>query len=155
MIKKRKSNHYKKRGVYNEERVIAGLQKRIKRKFGFTPKPYEIRTVWRNWTDMVVDMLTKGEMVMLDKKNKIYVMGERLKEGTTAHRLMMEGKTMKGNKIVKINKINARHLGIKYKIHFEHTGRIRDDVYFEASPKLKKAVKNALHNTMVNYSIKP
>lgn len=147
--------HYKNKGLYNEERIIAGLQKRIKRMFGYTPKPHQIKKVWKDYCKMVGEGLSNNEVVNLDKKNKVFVMGERIKEGTTAHLLMKEGKTLSRGKIVKIKNINARHLGIKYKIEYEHTGRIRDDVYFIPHKNLSRTVHNALINTQVNYSIKP
>jgi len=155
MTKKHKRNHYKNKGVYNESRVISSLQKRIKKMFGFTPTSSEIRKVWKNYCGMIGEGLAKNEVIKLDKKNKVFVLGERLKEGTTAHRLAKEGKTLSRDKIVKIKKINARHLGIKYKIEFEHTGVLRDDVYFTAHKNLSHSVHNALINTQVNYSIKP
>jgi hypothetical protein len=154
-IKERKNNRSKKQGSYNEQRIIDGLKRRIKRKFGFTPKDSEIRKVWKNYCGMIGEGLAKNEVVKLDKKNKLFVMGERITEGTTAHRLLSQGKILSGNKIVKVKQMNARHLGIKYKIEFEHTGNVRDDVYFTADKKLSGAVHNALMNTQVNYSIKP
>lgn len=155
MHKEKLKHHYKNKGVYNELRVIQGLQKRIKKMFGYTPTSSQIRKVWKDYMEMVTAELCEGKTVWLDKKNKVYVIGERIKEGTTAHRLMKEGKTLSRDKIVKIKKINARHLGIKYSIKFEHTGNWRDDFYFTAHPKISKAVHNALINTQVNYTIKP
>ncbi len=152
--KKLKNSQCKSNGSYNEQRIIEGLQKRIKKKFGFTPKDYEIRKVWKDYCGMIGDGLAKNELVRLDKKNKLFVIGERIVEGTTAHRLLSQGKILSGNKIVKVKAMNARHLGVKYKIEFEHTGNVRDDVYFIADKKLSGAVHNALMNTQVNYSVR-
>lgn len=155
MTKELKNSRCKRAGSYNEQRIIKGLKKRIKKKFGFTPKDYEIRKVWKDYCGMIGEGLAKNEVVKLDKKNSVYVMGERIVEGTTAHRLLKRGQILSGNnKVVKATKMNARHLGIKYKIEFEHTGNVRDDVYFIADKKLKGAVHNAIMNTQVNYSIK-
>lgn len=153
--KKRKNKHSKNKGVYNELRVITSLQKRIKKMFGYTPTSSQIRKVWKDYCKMIGEGLAKNEVVKLDKKNKVFVLGERIKEGTTAHRLMKEGKTLSRNRVVKIKNINIRHLGIKYKIEFEHTGNLRDDVYFVAHKNLSAHVHKALLNTQVNYSIKP
>lgn len=155
MIQEHRNRHSKGRGLYNEARVIAGLQKRIKKKFGYTPSESQVRKVWKDYMKMVGAGLAKNEVVEIDKKNKVFVMGEKIKEGTTADRLMKKGKTLSRNKIVNITKINARHLGIKYKIEFEHTGNLRDDVYFIPHKNLSRTVHNALINTQVNYSIKP
>ena len=154
MTKERKNSRCKKQGSYSEERIITGLQKRIKRKFGFMPNSSQIKKVWKDFCRLVGEGIEKNETVKLDKKNKLFVMGERIVDGTTADRLLKQGKILSGNKIVKVRKMSARHLGIKYKIEFEHTGNVRDDVYFFADKKLKSAVYNALMNTQVNYSIK-
>lgn len=150
-----KNNRCKNKQGYSEERIIAGLQKRIKRKFGFTPKPSQIKKVWKDFMTDVSEGLNTGKTVKLDKKNRLFVMGERIKEGTVAHTLGKQGRTLSRNKVVKIKKINARHLGIKYKIEFEHTGNPRNDVYFIANRNLSLGVHRALINTQVNYSIKP
>lgn len=154
MIKKLKNSRYKSKGSYNEQRIIEGLKKRIKKKFGYTPKDSQIKKVWRNYCELIGQRLAKNEVVVMDKKNKLFVMGERIVEGTTAHRLLKNGQILSGNKVVKVKQMNARHLGIKYKIEFEHTGNVRDDVYFTADKKLSGAVHNAIMNTQVNYSIK-
>ena len=154
MTKGLKNSRCKTKNSYNEQRIIDGLKKRIKAKFGFTPKDYEIRKVWKNYCGMIGNDLAKNEVVKLDKKNKLFVMGEKIVEGTTAHRLLRQGKILSGNKVIKVKQMNARHLGIKYKIEFEHTGNVRDDVYFIADKKLSGAVHNALMNTQVNYSVK-
>lgn len=146
--------HYKNKGVYNTEKIIDSLVKRIKKKYGYTPRPSQVKKVWRDYCKMIADGLAKNEMVWLDKKNKFYVMGEHIKEGSTEHRLLSEGKILSRGKIVKARTVSLRHMGIKYKIHFEHLGNPRNDIYFHSHPNLSGAVHRALKNTMVNYSIK-
>jgi len=147
--------HFKNKGRYNQQRIIDSLKRRIKKKFGYTPKDSQIKKVWRDYCKyFVADELAKNEVVYLDKKNRLFVVGEVIKEGTTAFRLMKEGKILRGDKIVKANSISLRHMGIKYKIHFEHLANPRNDVYFHSNPKLSNTIHRALKNTMVNYSIK-
>jgi hypothetical protein len=156
MTKKRKRNHYKNKGRYNESRILEGLVKRIKKRFGYTPKESQVRKVWRDYCKMIGEGLAKNETIMIDKKNMLFVMGERIKDGSTADRLMKQGRIIgRSGTVTKVRNIRARHLGIKYKIEYQHLGSPRNDVYFEPHKNLSARVHSALMNTQVNYSIKP
>ena len=137
----------------DENAVVKKLQPLLKhRKTRVTDA--EIKKVWKDFvSEFICKELADGNIVWLDGKMKLEVVGERMKPGTPEYELMKKGLYFSYGKIRKLNKVSPKRIGIKYKIEFE-TSRTKHKLYFEASPKLKSAVHKALSETSVSYRIK-
>jgi hypothetical protein len=137
----------------DENEIVKKLQPLLKYR-KVRVKDSEIKKVWKDFVnEFVCKELAEGNSVWLDGKMKLEVVGERLKEGTPEYELMKKGLYYSYGKIRKLNKVSPKRIGIKYKIEFE-TSRTKHKLYFEASPKLRKAVNKALSETSVSYRIR-
>lgn len=137
----------------DENAVVKKLQPLLKhRKTRVTDA--EIKKVWKDFVnEFVCKELADGNIVWLDGKMKLEVVGERLKPNTPEYELIKKGLYFSQGKVRKLNKVSPKRMGIKYKIEFE-TSRTKHKLYFKASPKLKSAVHKALSETSVSYRIR-
>lgn len=121
------------------------LKKEYKKKFNQKITSLEINKIWSTYVnEEIVKNLELGQVVTIDKKNKIWVKATKTVDNKRVMSLLEKGLMFNGNRIVEAN-FNLSTSEYIYDIVFESTRlKSKEKIYFQPHINLSKAVKEGI-----------
>jgi len=134
--------------------VVARIKKRLRKTNKKTVSKKKIREVWRDWVDiMIIEQLVEKGKVQVDKSFSLEIVGKRLVEDKRKMRLLADGLIATKSGIKEVGKLNQTRKGFTYSIVMKENRFKEGVLMFDADPKIRKAVHEALCNTSKYYRI--
>src|SRR6478609_892906 len=133
------------KGKWHPERSNHLIKTNFRKKFGTKITTPEIQKIWKDYIETyIIPNLAKGIVVKIGNKDKIWVKATPITEHKKAMALLSKGLMYRGGRIVEAN-INLDSSKYIYKIVYESGyKKLTDKMFFEAHPKIKKAVNESI-----------
>lgn len=137
---------------FDWDHFIKLTKKRFRKKFKKSISTTEIKKIWDDFLEDVIERVLDGECVNIDRHSQIQVIGRPVMDDPRFMSLLMRGRTMRRNGTLKYAELSPMRRDFKYEIAYTNT-LSKKPLYFKAHPKFAKRVHEAIENTNTYYKI--
>lgn len=138
----------------NWGRFIKQTQKRYRKSFHKHIRSQDIKKIWDTFLEMkIIAGVLSGDCVKIDKYSTIQVIGTPILNDKRFFSMLMSGKMVRRDGLVKLAKQDPIRKDVKYKIVYKHTLGEKKKILFKADVKFARRVREALNNTNTYYKI--
>lgn len=133
---------------------VRQTQKSFKKKFKKEIKSREIKKIWDTFLKVkIIDPVVAGKLVKIDKNSTIQVIGKPIEEDKNFYQMLLRGKMVRRDGVIKMAERNPKRKDFIYKIVYKNKTREGKKLYFKADAAFSKQVRDSLNNTNTFYKI--
>ena len=149
-----KTTYRKAKSKFNMPEVVGRIKKRFRKKLKKTVQKSKIREVWRDYVDiMIIEPLIEKGKVQIDKRFSLEIVGKPITEDKRKVRLLTQGLIATKAGVKQVGKLNQTRKDFTYRIVMTESRFKEGVLMYDADPRIRKAVTDALCNTSKYYRI--